>query len=385
MPDGAGLEAENIVIARSRRKTPVFLVHGINSNGSWAPDISPVLSHFLEPVVVSYPQFRRLGWLKVILEPWILFGGLVLIGLCWWSSWITPPTTWGLAMVVLLLAFPAARIRRKLAMSQVTRQLGDRFKASPYVVAHSFGTYLLARILIEIRSAYIRRMIFVGSVLSPRWDWKSMPQSLGLDGVRNEWSSDDAVAWAAGIAGHFVQHLGASGSQGFQHSIGSVHRVDDPNLPCTHCVGGQSALVHDVNFSGHGHSDSFLARDHAVRYWLPYFWSIDPAEYWALLDVCRRFSEAVDHGDKRTLRTLEVQLELYDRWSWINDSTLWSELESRIGEARAGRVNRADVARASYVFCVSVGTAVKSDAHDSVLTMLNPYWALSNAVRRVVG
>lgn len=308
-----------------------------------------------------------------------------MVGLLWWSRWFDAQSSWSLAIVVLLLSVLAARIRKKLAMNTVTRQLGDRFKAHPYIIAHSFGTYLVARILAEIRSASIRRIVFVGSVLSRRWDWKSMPPSLRLEGVRNERSGDDRVAWAAGIAGCIVEHMGDAGHGGVDHSIGSVHRVDDPNLPCAHCVGGQSALLHDVNFSGHGHSDSFLAPDHAVRYWLPYFWNIDPAEYWTLLDLCRRFTEAYDQDDKRAMRDLEAQLESQDRWSWFNDSTLWAELEARIDKSRAGPVTREKVERALRNFCFAVGNAVKSNPDNRSFKMLNPYWALGYAVRRIVG
>lgn len=374
--------AESIEPTSRRCKTPVFLVHGINSDGTWAHGISPLLAHFLEPIVISYPQFLRVGWLKIIVEPWVLLSGLMIAGLLWWMQWIKSLYLWGLVIVVLLLSHLAARIRKKFAMKTVIRQMGGHFKAHPYVVAHSFGTYLVARIITEFKSVYIRRMVFVGSVLSRRWDWTSTPSSVGLDGMRNEWSADDAVVWTAGIAGRIVEHMGTAGRSGHDCRSGSAHRVDDPNIPCKHCVGREFALLHDVNFSGHGHSDTFLVHDHAVRYWLPYFWNIEPAEYWALLDICRRFEEADDRGDYHTLQIIEKQLESQERWSWINDSTLWSELEARIRQARQSEVTREDVAQAAHFFCIAVGSATKAiDNDDKNLAMLQPYWALAYATQ----
>jgi hypothetical protein len=50
----------------------VFLVHGINSDGDWQKDVGQVLEPHFEVVHIRYWQYRWLGAVKLVFEPWAL-------------------------------------------------------------------------------------------------------------------------------------------------------------------------------------------------------------------------------------------------------------------------------------------------------------------------
>lgn len=363
-----------------RKAPPVILVHGIGSDGSWADKLKPTLRPFMSPIVPKYPHFRRLGWLKVIVDPWTLIIGALTIGALRWNLALSNWTVLGLAVTAIVCAYLVGSIRRRRARNAILRRIKDSFRRDPCVIAHSFGTYLVARIATEIKGARFKRIVLVGSVLSRRWDWGPLASALNLTGVRNEWSNADSVALLGRVAGWLVRHVGDLGHKGFHHTLDKVHRIVGPNVVCQECRVHGEGLVHDVDMSSQGHSDPWLTPHHTERYWLPYLWGIDPAEYDALRGKCREFLEAEDKLEVPKLKTLEEDLRFRLTWAWLDGETLWQRIETILRERnRANPVDSA-IALAIRSFCIAFALAAEAGCTEQAYFNRHPWSALAYAL-----
>lgn len=110
------------------------------------------------------------------------------------------------------------------------------------VVAHSFGSYVLSRILIKNPDVRPNRVLLCGSIIPTNYRWDQVPCGLSRERVVNEVGTRDlwpvvakAVSWG----------YGASGSFGCKNP-----RVSD--------------RFHDLDHSG------FLKRTHIRKYWIPF-------------------------------------------------------------------------------------------------------------------
>ncbi len=99
------------------------------------------------------------------------------------------------------------RIRR-LAGETSTSGFGDR----PDVLAHSFGTWLLGHALTAYPKLRVGRVILLGSILRPDFDWSSLIKRGQVQAVLNHHGTADG--WVR-IAQRFIPCSGPSGRRGF--------------------------------------------------------------------------------------------------------------------------------------------------------------------------
>jgi hypothetical protein len=79
--------------------------------------------------------------------------------------------------------------------------------------------------------------------------------------------------------------------------------------------------VHNVVHHELGHSDLHLGASYAMKYWLPFLWSIDPGEFDKLLSLCSRATTYETGEDDAKLVVVERVLHTA-RWRWAGGRTL---------------------------------------------------------------
>lgn len=135
---------------------------------------------------------------------------------------------------------------RKAAIERVQRELRDLqrlHKDSDLVVmAHSFGTYIVSRILREEPDIRIKRLLLCGSIIPTAYRWDSLPHEFTNQTCVNEVGTRDVWPVFARVAS---LGYGGSGTFGFKTS-----RVWD-------------------RFFDYGHSD-FFTDDHFKAFWKPF-------------------------------------------------------------------------------------------------------------------
>jgi len=131
---------------------------------------------------------------------------------------------------------PVDRVER-----EIRSLLRDNPNAEISVLAHSFGTYVVGRILKERPDLQFRRMLLCGSIVPTNFQWDAL-RSFPSGGVVNDVGTRDF--WPA-LAKATSWGYGASGTFGFRTT-----KVKD--------------RFHDFS-----HSDFFTV-EHIRSYWLPY-------------------------------------------------------------------------------------------------------------------
>jgi hypothetical protein len=304
---------------RSRMRR-VITIHGINSDGKWQELIGKILSPHFEHVPIKYDQYRHLGPLKLVLEPWVLaVGGPVCLVLTATSILNRPWAIWGL---VLLLAFVGAYIRRKKTLREVKATMDPYMvlgSPAPHLIAHSFGTYLSCRALALFGEIEFDRIILTGSVLRRGfWNRLAPGRSASYGTVRNEKCTRDRVAQLAFLMYGFVPGMGHSGFAGFRPQVKLVHDLADSWSVCSLCNEAESiAPVHNVPHPELGHSDLLIGRGHALRFWLPILWKIEPREYDEFIKLCRLAVALQEEKDYKRLEKVE-RLLWRRKWHWAN-------------------------------------------------------------------
>ena len=189
----------------------VISLHGIRTRGVWQKDLAPVLArHGLIPYALDYGSFS-----------------------------------------IFKFACRRARDRKvEWLRSEYERVTGDAKVQRPSVVAHSFGTYLVAALLVKYPELHFDKIIFSGSIVDRNFDWGSKLEAGQVNFVRNDYGSLDR--WPR-LARYLVPDSGASGTDGFLRR--------HPGLM------GQ-------RFERHTHSDYFH-RAHFTSYWIPTLVRVD--------------------------------------------------------------------------------------------------------------
>lgn len=296
----------------------VLLVHGINSNGDWQNAVGQALSPHFEVVKIRYWQYRWLGALKLVFEPWalILGGGVTyLLAARLMSIWFAA----AFAVVAgVIAAYLFAPLRRRMTMRRFVRKGGKSLGVTrPHIIAHSFGTFLTGSVLKSFSGIRARRIVLVGCVLREDFDWLEIytRKASAFDAIRNEWTNQDSVVKLAGLIRHRIPDFGQAGLKGFTQVPNWIHSVASPDFDCVPCIGKRDALIHNYDCSGLGHSDSFIGAIHASRYWLPFLWGRSPKEYGELLDCCEAAAEAFENSNSHDLELAEDEL-LVTEWEW---------------------------------------------------------------------
>jgi pimeloyl-ACP methyl ester carboxylesterase len=188
----------------------VFLLHGIRTQGEWAQRTASVLE--IDPSIRARPiRYEFFDALRF------------------------------------LLPLAAARER---PIRRITGLLRDELSRQPQyvsVIAHSFGTFILARILDREPDIRFHRVVLAGSIVSDDFDWSRYGHRLDPD-IDGDWQALNDCGmqnmWPV-LAKSITWGYGASGRFGFGHV-----RVKD-------------------RFFNVGHS-GFFQRDFAKTYWAPY-------------------------------------------------------------------------------------------------------------------
>lgn len=192
------------------RNHAVLLIHGIRTQGEWEQRAAAVLE--------SDPTIR------------------------------VRPTRYGFFDVLRFL-LPIASLRHS-PVHRITGLLRDELTKRPKkvsIIAHSFGTYIVSRILQEESDIELHRLILCGSIIPDFFPWEKFRHRLGSSecpdwqivndcGMKDAWPVlAQSVTWGYGSSGRF----------GFGHG-----RVKD-------------------RFHAGGHSEFFSA-EFVRTYWLPY-------------------------------------------------------------------------------------------------------------------
>lgn len=146
----------------------VITIHGIRTRGKWQKDIAPFLSGFVH-------------------EP-IDFGNF--------------------------LALQLARSKSRQAQIEFFRDEYTRILRNgplPSVIAHSFGTYIVARAIELFPEIQFDRIIFCGSIVSDDFDWDASNGQFSC--LLNDCGKRDIWSW---LAGFIVSDAGQSGVTGFR-------------------------------------------------------------------------------------------------------------------------------------------------------------------------
>ena len=168
--------------------------------------------------------------------PWVLvLHGMNTLG-AWQEqlSWLVA-TTYGRSVPVLIHKYgrvrPGVLFRsrhQRLAaglMERILEAAGEREQnrlgPRPDVIAHSFGTLLLARALESTHDLKIGRLILVGSILPPTFDWSHLQNRGQVDQVLNVCGSRDR--WVP-LAEYIIPDSGPSGSRGFARGSPAIQR-----------------------------------------------------------------------------------------------------------------------------------------------------------------
>ncbi len=147
----------------------------------------------------------------------------------------------------------------------------------PDVIAHSFGTLLLGHALHEHRGLRVGRIVTLGCILRPDFDWATLVRRGQVEAVLNHFGTRDR--WAA-VAHGAIPDAGPAGRRGFDLHRERWREQDQAAPP-----------VLNVPACGFGHSDFFtdhlphptvLERQFA-EVWQPFLATADLAEARAAL------------------------------------------------------------------------------------------------------
>ena len=163
----------------------MLVVHGMNTVGAWQQEFSWLLANHYRHAVPVY--IYKYGNIKI--KP--------------------------------LLLLSQRRQMDKLA--RAIRQIQQQAPAGrPDVLAHSYGTFLLSRLLIDERHTDIKlgRLILVGSIVRPDYDWTPLLQSGRIEGVMCHHSDRDHTVR---LAHYTIPGSGPSGRIGFNDPVHVIH------------------------------------------------------------------------------------------------------------------------------------------------------------------
>ncbi len=102
------------------------------------------------------------------------------------------------------------------------REMESEYGPRPDLIAHSFGTWLIAQALISDRGREIRlgRLILTGSIVPPDFDWRSLIDDGRVEAVLCHTASKD---WVVRSAPFFVPRSGPSGYRGMNEGSPVYH------------------------------------------------------------------------------------------------------------------------------------------------------------------
>jgi hypothetical protein len=130
-----------------------------------------------------------------------------------------------------------------------------------------------------------------------------------------------------------------------------------------------------------------------VRFWLPYLWGLESAEYGVLLDLCESAADLHTVGDVRRLTVVEDEL-LNRPWRWAGGLTLKGYIDylagnhPRLGartlDEMVGRIARVFWQTVERARAARTNQALNDPSEDHWLLYLYPWQAVTYAVEQVL-
>ena len=121
------------------------------------------------------------------------------------------------------------RGRQRIAIDRLAERIrlhegctADQAHARPHIVAHSFGAWLTGNVLLRNPDIRIGRVILIGSVLRPDFDWNKLIKEGRVEAVLNHYGSHDYWSW---VSEYFIPESGPSGFRGFAECANVFNRV----------------------------------------------------------------------------------------------------------------------------------------------------------------
>lgn len=184
----------------------ILSIHGIRTTGKWQDDLSEALEkHGFRHRPLNFGFFRTL----FLLLPW------------------------------------SREKKIKWFLDEYQLKLGSD-SVPPSVIAHSFGTYIIASALQQYDLIRFDRVIFCGSIVRRDFDWSHAVSVGQVNNVLNEAGGRDI--WCS-LVGWVVADAGPSGVSGFQDTAGGK--------------------VLQLEHKSHRHSDYFYKLNYEQR-WIPF-------------------------------------------------------------------------------------------------------------------
>ncbi len=191
--DDQDLEVENLPVyvvikAKTRDINWMLVVHGMNTVGTWQQEFSWLLANHYKHAVPVY--IYKYGNIKI--KP-------------------------------LLLLSQKKQIKQlATAIRAIQKQAPE---GKPDVVAHSYGTFLLSEIIKDpsYQDIKLGRIILVGSIIRPDYDWQSIIQSKRVEQVMCHHSKKDHIV---PLAHYTIPGSGPSGKIGFNDTIHVHHHQE---------------------------------------------------------------------------------------------------------------------------------------------------------------
>ncbi len=175
---------------RGRDVKWVLTLHGINTRGSWQEEFSWRLAKlygYSVPVAIY-----KYGNIK--LSPFI-------------------PT---------LQQFYLKKLIKKIK-NLYSETEAEEYGTRPDVIAHSFGSWLIAEALKQEKDLHIGRLILVGSIVRPDFNWSELIDSKQVEAVMCHYSKKD---YPARFAHYFIPKSGPSGYLGFNDQTQVIHKQE---------------------------------------------------------------------------------------------------------------------------------------------------------------
>jgi hypothetical protein len=145
------------------------------------------------------------------------------------------------------------------------------------------------------------------------------------------------------------------------------------------------ALVHNLMSARFEHSDCFIRSGYLREQFLPFFFGIEPNEYYDFISLCRRGSAALRAGDFVQVAAID-EMFANRYWQWAAGHTLdgyialqLAGVSSRLTGIRSSKV--ALIARTVWRV-VDAACAARGDrTQDHVVLAMRPHIAVARAAR----
>lgn len=171
---------------RSRDVKWILSLHGMNTSGRWQQEFSWFLQN--------------------------LYGYSIPVAIYKYGNIKLSP----------LLAFRHRTYLKRLVRNihRFQNKFEQEQQKKPDVIAHSFGTLLLAKVLMENEDIKVGRVILTGSIIPPDFAWRPLIERGQVEGVLCHHSRKD---FPVKIAHWFIPGSGPSGVYGFNNKKNVIH------------------------------------------------------------------------------------------------------------------------------------------------------------------